>query len=72
MTAGVAPEPIIQNGLVLVRANICADQLPIHGGIGKPSNDILGRIGEIGLASREKIRSRLSVKVLHAIRDQPG
>lgn len=71
MTAGIASESVIKLVRVLLLTDVSREQVAVNAFAGKPSNDVyLGVLG-VGFASREQVRARLAVHVLHTLSEEP-
>jgi hypothetical protein len=71
VTAGIAPKPVVENALVRVFAYGTADELTVTADVRDASYDITAKVGDVGLAPGEQIRSGLAEEVLHAVGDEP-
>lgn len=68
VAAGITPEAIVE----LVRVGLRADIARVEARSVQTAHRVCGRVGEVGLASRQKIRSGLAAHVLDAADEEEG
>lgn len=67
-----ASESLVKNFLVLVPTDGCGYQLSALELVPKSSDKVARGSRDIGLATRQEIRTRLAKEVFQAARDEPG
>ncbi len=72
MTARKASEAVVQNRFVCLLADLRRHYTKAIGNVLEAFEGVLGDIGNIRIASRKEIRSRLAKEILHAVCNEKG
>ena len=67
MTAWEGGEPVINDGLVGLSADLVGNEDALLDGIREASHSIFGDVGEIRHAAAQEVRSRFAVEILHGV-----